>query len=134
MTSGPLRRRDLVAMLGAVIVAAPAVARAQPSRRTPRIAVLWHAASATEEGPYLDAVRQGLRELGYVDGQTVTLDPGGVACRRADQSERRHHASLRRGERSRGGPAAREAISRLALARRLPMCVNSREILDEAVD
>jgi hypothetical protein len=25
MTSGPLRRRDLVAMLGAVIVAAPAV-------------------------------------------------------------------------------------------------------------
>ena len=39
MTSGPLRRRDLVAMLGAVIVAAPAVARAQPSRRTPRIAV-----------------------------------------------------------------------------------------------
>jgi hypothetical protein len=29
-----------------------------------------------EEGPYLEALRQGLRDLGYVEGQTVVLPAG----------------------------------------------------------
>jgi hypothetical protein len=52
----------------------PDVGRAQQPRKIPRIAILWHAANADEEGPYLEAVRQGLRELGYVEGRSVTLE------------------------------------------------------------
>jgi putative ABC transport system substrate-binding protein len=36
--------------------------------------MLWHAANAQEEGPYLEAVLQGLRDLGYDEGRTVTID------------------------------------------------------------
>jgi putative ABC transport system substrate-binding protein len=36
--------------------------------------MLWHAANAEEEKPYLDSFRQGLRDLGYVEGQTITLE------------------------------------------------------------
>jgi len=39
-----------------------------------RVAVLWHAGSAEEEGPYIEAVRLGFRELGYVEGHTITLE------------------------------------------------------------
>src|SRR5262245_8443596 len=68
-----MKRRDLFTLLGG-FVTWPRIAGAQQSRRTPRIAIFWHAANAEEEGPYLEAVRQGLRELGYVEGQTMTLD------------------------------------------------------------
>src|SRR5262249_29250170 len=59
---------------GASIITWPRMAGAQQTRRIPRIAILWHAANAEEEGPYLEAVRQGLRDLGYIEGRTVTLD------------------------------------------------------------
>jgi hypothetical protein len=57
-----MRRRDFVAILGGAIVLLPDVGQAQQAKRVPRIAILWHAANADEEGPYLEAVRQGLKE------------------------------------------------------------------------
>jgi putative ABC transport system substrate-binding protein len=38
------------------------------------VGLLWHAGSAEEEAVYLDAVRQGLSDHGYVEGQNVTLE------------------------------------------------------------
>jgi putative ABC transport system substrate-binding protein len=35
---------------------------------------LWHAGNAEEEAPYLRALEQGLKDLGYVDGQTIKLE------------------------------------------------------------
>ena len=69
---GHVRRRDFITALGMVIL--PDVGQAQQTKKVPTIAILWHAANADEEGPYLEAVRQGLRELGYVEGRTVTLE------------------------------------------------------------
>jgi putative ABC transport system substrate-binding protein len=69
-----MRRRDLIALLGGVIGGLPYVAHAQQARRIARVAVLWHAGSAEEEGPYLEAVRLGFRDLGYVEGHTITLE------------------------------------------------------------
>jgi len=43
-------------------------------RRVPRVGVLWHAGSAEEEVVYLSALIEGLKSLGYVDGQTIALD------------------------------------------------------------
>jgi len=60
--------------MGGIIVGLPPIAHAQQTKKVPRIGVLWHAASAEEEGPYFDAVRQGFRELGYVEGSTIILE------------------------------------------------------------
>jgi putative tryptophan/tyrosine transport system substrate-binding protein len=64
------RRRFLVQT--ASLVAAPLVARAQaPSAKIARIGYV-----SLRSGPshLEDAFRQGLRELGYVDGQNVSID------------------------------------------------------------
>ena len=71
---GCMRRRDLIAILGGALVVLPDVGQAQQAKRVPRIAILWHAANANEEGPYLAAVRQGLKDLGYVEGSTITVE------------------------------------------------------------
>ena len=53
------------------LLAAPFVAEAQPAGKIPRIGVLR---TGAPPDPNVEAFRQGLRELGYVEGQTVTLE------------------------------------------------------------
>jgi putative ABC transport system substrate-binding protein len=53
------------------MLAAPLAAKAQPARKIPRIGVL---SPASPPHPSIDAFRQGLRDLGYVEGQTVLLE------------------------------------------------------------
>ena len=68
---GPMTRAA-VALLLLAVVTAPLAARAQPAPRVSRIGILWlNPVSAT--GHLLEAFRQGLRELGYVEGQNITI-------------------------------------------------------------
>src|SRR6266446_6196052 len=53
------------------LLVAPLAAHAQPAGKMPRIGVL---APGTPAGPWVDAFRQGLRALGYVEDQTIALD------------------------------------------------------------
>lgn len=69
-----MERRDFVFLLGATVITLPHVAVAQIVGRNPKIAVLWHAANAEEEGPYFKAVQQGFKDLGYIEGRTITLE------------------------------------------------------------
>ena len=69
-----MRRREFITLLGGGAAIWPFVARAQQSRHLPIVGLLWHAGSAEEEAVYLGAVRQGLRDHGYVEGQNVTLE------------------------------------------------------------
>ncbi len=70
-----MRRRDFVkAMIGGSVAASPLVARAQKAASPPRVGVLWHAGSAEQEKIPLGALREGLRELGYIDGQNIILE------------------------------------------------------------
>ncbi len=64
-----INRRTFLTGLGAVLAAALA-AEAQPPRRIPRIGFL----SPVELRPYFEAFRQGLRELGYVEGQSIAIE------------------------------------------------------------
>ena len=68
-----MRRRQFIAGLGGA-VALPLAARAQPAGRIPSIGVLWHAASPSEEQPYFDALLQGFKELGYVEGRNIKFE------------------------------------------------------------
>jgi len=68
-----MRRRELAALAGGA-VAWGVAAWAQPAAKVPRIGVLCHAGSEAEEKPLLDAVRQGLKEVGYVEGQNIILE------------------------------------------------------------
>jgi putative ABC transport system substrate-binding protein len=56
-----------------LLLAVQALAGAQPAKKVPRIGYLA-AVSATADAPRLDAFRQGLRELGYVEGQNIQID------------------------------------------------------------
>jgi putative tryptophan/tyrosine transport system substrate-binding protein len=61
-----MRRREFIAGLG--VVAWPMVARAQgPLIRTPRIGIM-------DDEPLWDNFRQGLRDLGYVENQTIAIE------------------------------------------------------------
>jgi putative tryptophan/tyrosine transport system substrate-binding protein len=64
------RRRFLLTSLGGVL-AAPLATEAQPAGRVPRIGYLG---TRTLSDFGLDAFRQGLRDLGWVEGQNIGID------------------------------------------------------------
>ena len=69
-----MRRREFIAGLGSA-VAWPVVARAQQGSRIRRIGVLMNgAASGAEFQSYLAAFVEGLRQLGWTDGQNLHID------------------------------------------------------------
>jgi putative ABC transport system substrate-binding protein len=66
-----MRRRKFIILLGGA-VASPLAARAQQPSRVPRIGFLFY--GAPELALEIDAFRQGLRELGYVEGQNINVE------------------------------------------------------------
>jgi putative ABC transport system substrate-binding protein len=62
-----MRRRTFIALLGGAAVAWPLAARAQQRPKIPRIGII-------DEAPMWNAFRQGLRDLGYVEGQNIAFD------------------------------------------------------------
>jgi putative ABC transport system substrate-binding protein len=63
-----MRRRNFIAILGSAAVAWPLAARAQQTgARVPRIGIL-------DDAPIWDQFRQGLRDLGYVEGQNIAIE------------------------------------------------------------
>jgi putative ABC transport system substrate-binding protein len=57
-------------MVGAMLLAVAVIAPAQQPAKTPRIGFL----SASRPQPTHEAFRQGLRELGYVEGQNIVIE------------------------------------------------------------
>src|SRR5215475_8109930 len=67
------KRREFITLLGGA-AAWPHAARAQQTRKVPRIGLLWHAGSAEEEGSNFKALVKGFTDLGYVDGRNIILE------------------------------------------------------------
>src|SRR6516162_1445415 len=68
-----MRRREFITLLGGVAAILPLAARAQqPLRRIALLSVL--AESDPEIPPYVMALRQGLRELGWTEGRNIQID------------------------------------------------------------
>jgi putative tryptophan/tyrosine transport system substrate-binding protein len=64
-----MKRREFITLSVATALSWPLAARAQPPPKVPRIGFLFYGSPGPS--PELDAFRQGLRELGYIDGQSI---------------------------------------------------------------
>jgi ABC-type uncharacterized transport system substrate-binding protein len=68
-----MRRRDFIGLLGGAAIAWPLAARAQQSKKIPRLCFLTFD-PGTLETTRFKPFFQALRDLSYVDGQTITID------------------------------------------------------------
>jgi putative tryptophan/tyrosine transport system substrate-binding protein len=66
-------RRRFLAGTGAVLLAAPVAAEAQPAKKLPRLCFLTFDPGTTQSNRFTPFFRR-LRDLGYVEGQTITID------------------------------------------------------------
>jgi putative tryptophan/tyrosine transport system substrate-binding protein len=69
-----MRRREFITLLGGAAAAAwPGATRAQQDVKVARIGWMSRG-SATANDPNMNAFRQGMRELGYVEGQSFVME------------------------------------------------------------
>jgi putative tryptophan/tyrosine transport system substrate-binding protein len=68
-----LRRRDFITLVGGA-VAWPRVVRAQQSERVRRVGVLFGGADDAEGKARAASLRQGLSELGWIEGRNIRID------------------------------------------------------------
>jgi putative tryptophan/tyrosine transport system substrate-binding protein len=69
-----MRRREFITLLGSTAAAAPFASLAQRQSGTvPRIGFLART-SADSLSPLLDSFRQGLRDLGWIDGKNISIE------------------------------------------------------------
>ena len=65
-------RRGFIAAVTGSLLAAPVAAGAQGARKVPRIGFLFSGASGPARE--VDTFRQGLRDLGYIEGQNIAIE------------------------------------------------------------
>src|SRR5262245_66582259 len=68
-----IRRRAFITLLGGAAVSWPLAARAQQGGSTIRVGLLWPG-DAPPVSPRMESFRQGLRALGFVDGQNIAIE------------------------------------------------------------
>ena len=70
--AGPMERRTFISVVFGGLLAAPVAAEAQPAGRVWRVGFLFYGPPGPS--PELNAFRQGLRELAYMEGQNITIE------------------------------------------------------------
>jgi putative ABC transport system substrate-binding protein len=68
-----VRRREFITLMGGSMAAWPLAAHAQQPKKIPRLCFLTFD-SVVSQSTRFDSFFEGLRDLGYVDGQTITID------------------------------------------------------------
>ena len=70
-----MRRREFITLLGGAAVAGPLGAHAQQPNKIPRLCFLtFDPGTLHSRSPRFNPFFDGLRELGYIDGQTISID------------------------------------------------------------
>ena len=70
--------RNLCPLLTVVFLMSGAFAEAQQPPKVPRIGYISGTGSSSDQGPYVEALRQGLRDLGYVEGKNILIEYRGA--------------------------------------------------------
>ena len=70
-----MKRRKFIALLGVAAIAWPLVAHAQEPKKIPHLCFLtFDPGTSQSRSPRFDVFFNSLRDLGYVDGQTIVID------------------------------------------------------------
>jgi len=68
-----MRRREFILLLGGAVSMWPLATRAQPASKMPVVGFL-NSASADLYAKFVGEFRRGLNEMGFVEGQNVTVE------------------------------------------------------------
>jgi hypothetical protein len=60
-----------LSVIAFVLLVIGAVAQAQQPAKIPRIGYVSGTGDSSNPGPYVEALRQGLRDLGYIEGKNI---------------------------------------------------------------
>jgi putative ABC transport system substrate-binding protein len=71
-------RRSFAASIAGGLLAVAFAARAQWRAKIPRVGYVSGTGSATDQGPYVEALRQGLRDLGQIEGRSFSIEYRGA--------------------------------------------------------
>jgi putative ABC transport system substrate-binding protein len=71
-----------VLLLIGFILADMHLAEAQQPKKIPRIGYVSGTGSSSDPGPYVEALRQGLRDLGHIDGKNIVIEFRGAEGKR----------------------------------------------------
>ena len=69
-----MKKQITVLAVCVMLVALCSFAEAQQANKVPRIGYISGTGNTTDQGPYVEALRQGLRELGYVEGKNIIIE------------------------------------------------------------
>ena len=73
-----LNHRVIQFGLAAMLLALVFPAEAQQAKKMPRIDYISGSGNDSDKGPYVEALRQGLRELGHLEGKTFVIEYRGA--------------------------------------------------------
>jgi putative ABC transport system substrate-binding protein len=65
-------------LICAMLCALCAIAEAQQPKKIPRIGMVGASGSPADPGPYVEALRQGLRDLGHIEGKNIVIEYRGA--------------------------------------------------------
>lgn len=72
------RRMKILLLLASFALANVQLAEAQQTTKPPRIGYVSATGDASNQGPYVEALRQGLKELGYLEGKNISIEYRGA--------------------------------------------------------
>jgi putative tryptophan/tyrosine transport system substrate-binding protein len=73
-----MKKRIFVLVFSILILVSPHRADAQEPAKVPRIGYVSGTGDPSNPGPYVEALRQGLRDLGYIDGKNIVIEYRGA--------------------------------------------------------
>jgi putative ABC transport system substrate-binding protein len=73
-----MNRKTLFWLLATLLVTAVTLAEAQQPTKIPRIGYVSGTGDPSNPGPYVEALRQGLRDLGYIEGKNIAIEYRGA--------------------------------------------------------
>src|SRR4030095_9530632 len=73
-----MKKTITVLTLCAILFVLCLPAEAQQPGKIPRIGYISGTGSASDPGPYIEALRQGLRDLGHIDGKNIVIEYRGA--------------------------------------------------------